>query len=89
MFLTTNRVGNIDPAFKSRIHLSLYYPSLDRERTLQIWKNNLESLQIEHEKEFREGGKKEPVFHKKEILKFAGEHFDKLQENGLLVWNGR
>lgn len=28
LFLTTNRVGTIDEAFKSRIHLSLYYVSL-------------------------------------------------------------
>lgn len=26
LFLTTNRVGSIDQAFKSRIHLSVYYP---------------------------------------------------------------
>lgn len=28
LFLTTNRVGTIDEAFKSRIHLSLYYVSI-------------------------------------------------------------
>lgn len=28
LFLTTNRVGAFDEAFKSRIHISLYYPPL-------------------------------------------------------------
>ena len=30
LFLTTNRVGALDPAFKSRIHISLYYPNLTK-----------------------------------------------------------
>lgn len=29
LFLTTNRVALFDDAFKSRIHMSLYYPALD------------------------------------------------------------
>jgi hypothetical protein len=29
LFLTTNRVGHFDEAFKSRIHLSLGYEKLD------------------------------------------------------------
>lgn len=33
LFLTTNRVGTIDEAFKSRIHLSLYYVSLTNSKT--------------------------------------------------------
>lgn len=28
LFLTTNRVGTLDEAFKSRVHLSLYYPAV-------------------------------------------------------------
>ncbi|KAH7090217.1 hypothetical protein FB567DRAFT_626231 [Paraphoma chrysanthemicola] len=38
MFLTTNRVESIDTAFKSRIHLSLYYPKLSHEARSSIWK---------------------------------------------------
>ncbi|KAF2029057.1 P-loop containing nucleoside triphosphate hydrolase protein [Setomelanomma holmii] len=37
MFLTTNRVGSIDAAFKSRIHLSLYYPQLSADARSSIW----------------------------------------------------
>ncbi|KAF2814797.1 P-loop containing nucleoside triphosphate hydrolase protein, partial [Mytilinidion resinicola] len=38
MFLTTNRIGTIDPAFKSRIHLSLSYPTLGTDARRKIWK---------------------------------------------------
>lgn len=38
LFLTTNRVSSIDPAFQSRVHLSLNYPDLDSEARMQIWK---------------------------------------------------
>jgi AAA+ superfamily predicted ATPase len=37
MFLTTNRVESIDPAFKSRIHLSITYPALDMDARAKLW----------------------------------------------------
>ncbi|KOS42470.1 hypothetical protein ACN38_g6641 [Penicillium nordicum] len=37
LFLTTNRTQNIDPAFESRIHLSLAYKGLDAESRRQVW----------------------------------------------------
>lgn len=41
LFLTTNRVGNMDTAFQSRIHVSLAYPDLDTASRRQIWCNFL------------------------------------------------
>lgn len=38
-FLTTNRVGSFDEAFKSRIHMALYYPPLNWLTTDKIWRN--------------------------------------------------
>ncbi|KAF4950122.1 hypothetical protein FGADI_8391 [Fusarium gaditjirri] len=38
MFLTTNRVSAFDPAFESRIHLTIHYPNLDYASRLHIWK---------------------------------------------------
>ncbi|KAF5234210.1 hypothetical protein FANTH_12247 [Fusarium anthophilum] len=38
MFLTTNRVPAFDPAFESRIHLTIHYPNLDYTSRLHIWK---------------------------------------------------
>lgn len=37
MFLTTNRVNIIDPAFESRIDISINYPDLTPELKFQIW----------------------------------------------------
>uniref|UniRef100_A0A0D2XEK7 Uncharacterized protein n=1 Tax=Fusarium oxysporum (strain Fo5176) TaxID=660025 RepID=A0A0D2XEK7_FUSOF len=38
MFLTTNRVSAFDPAFESRIHLTIHYPNLDYTSRLHIWR---------------------------------------------------
>lgn len=37
LFLTTNRVKNMDEAFHSRIHISLEYPSLDETARKAVW----------------------------------------------------
>ncbi|KAK4864887.1 hypothetical protein LT330_001510 [Penicillium expansum] len=48
LFLTTNRTQNIDPAFESRIHLSLAYKELDTESRRQVWAQFLSrSMNIE------------------------------------------
>ncbi|KAG9242578.1 hypothetical protein BJ878DRAFT_163156 [Calycina marina] len=39
LFLTTNRVGTFDEAFKSRIHVPLLYKRLDFDQRNAIWKN--------------------------------------------------
>lgn len=44
LFLTTNRVGAFDEAFKSRIRISLYYPPPDWQQTDEIWKMDLRRL---------------------------------------------
>lgn len=42
LFFTTNRVRSLDPAFESRITISISYESLDRAGREHIWKNQLE-----------------------------------------------
>ncbi|TAQ87206.1 hypothetical protein B7494_g4449 [Chlorociboria aeruginascens] len=42
LFLTTNRVKNIDPAFQSRIHISMEYSDLDVDARGQVWRNFLD-----------------------------------------------
>ena len=42
LFLTTNRVANMDAAFQSRIHISLDYQNLTVEARRAIWENFLE-----------------------------------------------
>ncbi|KAF4977276.1 hypothetical protein FZEAL_6164 [Fusarium zealandicum] len=41
LFLTTNRVKNMDPAFQSRIHMSLEYANLDRAAREAVWRGFL------------------------------------------------
>jgi SpoVK/Ycf46/Vps4 family AAA+-type ATPase len=44
LFLTTNRVQEFDPAFKSRIHLSVKYFALDATKRGCIWQNILQQV---------------------------------------------
>ncbi|KAI8186926.1 putative cell division cycle ATPase [Colletotrichum sp. SAR 10_76] len=44
LFMTTNRVGALDEAFQSRVHLSLFYPNLSRADTIEILRFNLNRL---------------------------------------------
>ena len=46
MFLTTNRVQTFDPAFQSRIHISLQYPELSAKSQKAVWNNFLEQHNI-------------------------------------------
>ncbi|KAL0941515.1 AAA family protein [Colletotrichum truncatum] len=44
MFLTTNRLNSIDPAFQSRVHLSLEYPGLEQLSRKEIWSGFLSRI---------------------------------------------
>lgn len=41
LFMTTNRVGNFDPAFMSRINIGLTYKAFDTETRAKLWKSLL------------------------------------------------
>lgn len=70
--LTTNRVGLIDEAFKSRIHMSLHYPFLDLEQTKEIWTTFI-----------RRARKAQPKLHIDEwqIIDFARAHMERLTDS--------
>ena len=80
LFLTSNKVDHIDEAFKSRIHVSLGYPALDKRSTLKVWKMNLELL--------AKSGKVQLVETEK-IYQYARELYKDLHKNGRPAWNGR
>ncbi|KAM7184635.1 aaa family atpase [Rhypophila sp. PSN 637] len=79
LFLTTNRVGVFDEAFKSRIHISLYYPSLDHNQTYQIWQSHITKaieagIQVNRD----------------ELITFAAKIFASQRDpKSGPVWNGR
>ncbi|KAH0563403.1 hypothetical protein GP486_002024 [Trichoglossum hirsutum] len=82
LFLTTNRVGVFDEAFKSRIHMALYYPPLEWKYTRKIWDSHLKKL--------KSSGLVEVEY--EDILEYAEDFFDKQNAKGSPigpVWNGR
>lgn len=83
LFLTTNRVGVIDEAFKSRIHISLRYPKIQRKQSREIWKSVLNRL--ERDNEHREIRIK---FDREKLLEYAKTQFKRLSESES-TWNGR
>lgn len=82
LFLTTNRVGVFDEAFTSRIHISLYYPPLERDPTHKIFEKNMERIKARYEANSRKVDIRES-----EITKFALDYYDNNSTQGR--WNGR
>ncbi|CAI7583659.1 unnamed protein product [Penicillium glandicola] len=80
IILTTNRVGEFDEAFRSRIHISLYYPKLGKEQAKQIWQKNIQKVRNSH---------LDIDIEAKEIEKFADEHWQRNIRSPSRHWNGR
>lgn len=90
LFLTTNRVGTLDEAFRSRVHLSLYYPALSRSQTEQIMRMNLKRLGMIEKQRTESTSQSQLLIRKDRICKFVTEHWDRHEENdGEGRWNGR
>lgn len=88
LFLTTNRVGTIDEAFKSRIHMSLYYPPLDKTQTRDIFRLNIGKLREIESQRHQMTGEPRLVIKDDEVVEFAAKHFeDNARSTG--CWNGR
>ncbi|KUI64420.1 hypothetical protein VM1G_11209 [Cytospora mali] len=79
LFLTTNRVGDFDEAFTSRIHVSLYYPELDKDKTLQIFRINIDMINERF-------AKKKRKLLMDDIKKCVSDYYDEHEETR---WNGR
>ncbi|KAL7935538.1 hypothetical protein V8C35DRAFT_334002, partial [Trichoderma chlorosporum] len=97
LFLTTNRVGTLDEAFKSRIHMSLYFPPLDHIQVKLIFKMNLERLRNIEAERSRLTGDPELDINEESINQFVADHCNKTQVTqgaGQYIpiagrWNGR
>ena len=81
LFLTTNRIGDFDEAFASRVHMSLYYPELDEQKTIKVFELNLELIRDRFKKQGRE-----IIYDASSIEDFARQHFTKHEYSR---WNGR
>lgn len=80
LFLTTNKIGTFDEAFKSRIHLSLYYDKLDADQTWKIWDVNL-TRQLSLRPHLS--------VNKEELLRWGERNYYQCQRDGTQTWNGR
>ncbi|KAH6693817.1 hypothetical protein F5X68DRAFT_47208, partial [Plectosphaerella plurivora] len=83
LFITTNRIGVIDEAFKSRIHICLRYPSINLDSTKSIWNKILDRIEAEN--------RVEPVkieFNRDAVIGFAENHYQLNEATGS-TWNGR
>lgn len=81
LFLTTNRIGDFDEAFASRIHMSLHYPPLDDLSTLKVFRLNLEMIKAR----YKERGRKIKM-DEDEITHVVMQYYQKYDK---ARWNGR
>ncbi|KAI1075125.1 hypothetical protein F5B20DRAFT_560864 [Whalleya microplaca] len=81
LFITTNRLGDFDEAFASRIHMSLYYPPLDLDSTTAVLGLNMNRIK----NRFLRGGRKLNL-NEGPICVFASEHW---RNKPKARWNGR
>jgi hypothetical protein len=79
LFLTTNRVGDFDEAFTSRIHVSLYYPELSKDKTIEVFKINMNMINERFDA-------KERTIVIDDIITFASDHYNNHPQER---WNGR
>ncbi|KAH8647788.1 hypothetical protein BX600DRAFT_530741 [Xylariales sp. PMI_506] len=90
LFLTTNRPGTLDEAVKSRVQLHLCYKPLDLKQTLEIFKLNMQRLNLIEEKQAAISDHTPLVIIEEQILEFAEHHFQsRTDESGFGRWNGR
>jgi len=75
LFLTTNRLGVVDEAFMSRVHVPLYFKDLSADDRRKIWTNNFQRLRREA------SGKME--------VTEAAEDYATSKDVINLKWNGR
>ncbi|KAE8446334.1 hypothetical protein EG329_012083 [Mollisiaceae sp. DMI_Dod_QoI] len=91
LFLTTNRAGVLDEAFKSRIHYKIYYPDLTIEQTLDIWKLNIQRVRKIEEELAKVEKRGSLLINEDELLAFAKHRYNEGGSNrsGHGRWNGR
>ena len=73
-------MGEFDEAFRSRIHISLYYPKLNQKATSKIWNRSLKRLR---------NSNLQVDFSEVEIRRFAEQHWLDNEERPARQWNGR
>ncbi|KAF9873331.1 hypothetical protein CkaCkLH20_09144 [Colletotrichum karsti] len=91
LFLTTNKVGSFDEAFKSRMSLALYYPPLTQDQTEKIWRVQMERTEQLSKEAAPDDNTQHVSFNRLEIEILAKELWNLQQSRPDFkpVWNGR
>ncbi|KAI8282246.1 hypothetical protein K4K56_011238 [Colletotrichum sp. SAR 10_98] len=91
LFLTTNKVGSFDEAFKSRMSLALYYPPLTQDQTEKIWEGQILRSERQSIKAAPDDESQHVKFNHLEIMTLAKELWIMQQQRNdwKPVWNGR
>lgn len=91
LFLTTNKVGSFDEAFKSRMSMALYYPPLTQEQTRRIWEVQMDRTEKLSVEPGPEKPPKQVEFKRDEIRNLAAKlwHWQTTLDDHKPVWNGR
>ena len=80
LILTSNRVGEIDEAFRSRIHVCLFYPKLDKSSVTKVWEKNINRVKTS---DINIDVEEDEIRHFYEFLWLENE------KNPSRQWNGR
>lgn len=88
LFLTTNRIGKLDQALGSRIHLILHYKRLGLDQAREGFRLNIQRLREAEEQQRGVSGEKPVFVMESAIMKFATDHYNK-SHMGKGAWNGR
>lgn len=73
----------MDEAFKSRVHVSLRYPSLDLVSTKKLWEKTLDRIERQNDDQAVK-----VVFRRESLLEFAEQHYIHCEKTKS-TWNGR
>ncbi|KAM5345155.1 hypothetical protein ACJ41O_011017 [Fusarium nematophilum] len=88
LFLTTNRIGKIDPAISSRLHLILHYKRLKEPEIMKVFRINIDRLRQSERQLAEESGERPIVVVEKDVTQFVTDHCAK-HPGGKGAWNGR
>ncbi|KXH34264.1 hypothetical protein CNYM01_01069 [Colletotrichum nymphaeae SA-01] len=91
LFLTTNKVGSFDEAFKSRMSMALYYPPLTQEQTRRIWEAQMDRTEKLSVDPGPEKPPKQVEFERDEIRDLVAKLWEMQTtlNDHKPVWNGR
>ncbi|KAM0248303.1 hypothetical protein ACHAP5_003473 [Fusarium lateritium] len=89
LFLTTNRVGALDEALTSRVHVSIFFPYLNMQQTVDLFSMNLKRSEMIAEQRATRTKAPKLIIKHDEIKQFAEDQFLDRPSQSSPWWNGR